>query len=195
MSIRERLFTTKDIANAAAERRERIREEDRERSRDEVRDANALNPPPATPVGSTQPRQPTGTVVDDIARRDENARADAERAEAARRAEDAKHVQRAEHADRVAANTDSHAIFPGEEAGGFRSRWEAIQTGFVDEPRAAVEQADELVAQVVTRLAEVFSTERQQLEQQWDRGDNISTEDLRIALKRYRAFFDRLLSV
>jgi hypothetical protein len=100
-----------------------------------------------------------------------------------------------EPADRVAASTESHAIFPGEEAGGFKSRWEAVQTGFVDEPRAAVEQADALVAQVMTRLAEVFSAERSQLEQQWDRGDNISTEDLRIALKRYRAFFDRLLSV
>lgn len=86
-------------------------------------------------------------------------------------------------------------LFPNDESGGYRSRWEAIQTGFVDEPRAAVEQADALVAQVVTRLAEVFSREREALEQQWGRGDNVSTEDLRIALKRYRAFFDRLLSV
>jgi hypothetical protein len=93
------------------------------------------------------------------------------------------------------ASAEAHALFPGDEAGGFRSRWDAIQTGFVDEPRVAVEQADELVAQVVTRLAEVFSRGRSQLEQQWDRGDSISTEDLRLALKRYRSFFDRLLSV
>lgn len=87
------------------------------------------------------------------------------------------------------------ALFQSQEADGFRSRWEAIQTGFVDEPRTAVQEADALVAQVVGRLAEVFSDERSALEKQWDRGDNISTEDLRIALKRYRAFFDRLLSV
>lgn len=87
------------------------------------------------------------------------------------------------------------ALFPGDEAAGFRSRWEAIQTGFVDQPRAAVEEADALVAQVVARLAEVFSDERSALEHQWDKGDNISTEDLRVALRRYRSFFDRLLTV
>ena len=86
-------------------------------------------------------------------------------------------------------------LFNPDEGGGFRSRWEAIQTGFVDEPRAAVEQADALVAEVMKRLAEVFSGERTTLEQQWGRGDNVSTEELRIALKRYRSFFERLLSV
>jgi hypothetical protein len=58
-----------------------------------------------------------------------------------------------------------------------------------------VGEADGLVAQVVTRLAQVFSDEKNTLEQQWDRGDAVSTEDLRLALKRYRAFFHRLLSV
>jgi hypothetical protein len=77
----------------------------------------------------------------------------------------------------------------------FRSRWDSIQTGFVDEPRTAVEKADSLVASVVQRIAEQFAGERAQLEKQWDSGDNVSTEDLRQALKRYRAFFDRLLSV
>jgi hypothetical protein len=96
----------------------------------------------------------------------------------------------------AAASEPGHEmLFPSEESTGYRSRWEAIQTGFVDEPRAAVEQADALVSQVVTRLSEVFGSERQALEQQWGRGDNVSTEDLRIALKRYRTFFDRLLSV
>ena len=86
-------------------------------------------------------------------------------------------------------------LFNDDEGGGFRSRWEAIQTGFVDEPRAAVEQADTLVAEVMKRLAEVFADERTTLEQQWGRGDNVSTEELRIALKRYRSFFERLLTV
>jgi hypothetical protein len=65
----------------------------------------------------------------------------------------------------------------------------------VDEPRRAVERADELVAQVIKRLAESFAQERSKLEGQWGRGDNVSTEDLRVALQRYRAFFDRLLNV
>ena len=87
------------------------------------------------------------------------------------------------------------ALFHDEEAHGFRSRWDAIQTGFVDEPRAAVEQADALVAQVVSRVVQVFGEQRTTLESQWDRDGDISTEDLRLALTRYRAFFDRLLSV
>jgi hypothetical protein len=76
-----------------------------------------------------------------------------------------------------------------------RNRWDHIQTGFVDEPRAAVQQADELVAQAMKQIAESFSGERNRLEQQWDRGDDVNTEDLRVALRKYRAFFQRLLSV
>lgn len=90
---------------------------------------------------------------------------------------------------------ERHSLFPPEEANGFRARWEGIQTGFVDQPRAAVEEADALVAQLMKRLAEMFAEERRTLEQQWDRGDRISTEDLRVALTRYRAFFHRLLSM
>ena len=75
-----------------------------------------------------------------------------------------------------------------------RSRWGDVQTGFVDEPRKAVQDADNLVASVMKRLAEGFATERANLEKQWDRGDDVSTEDLRIALQRYRSFFDRLLN-
>jgi len=103
------------------------------------------------------------------------------------------HTSREEHA---AADTSRRgALFHDEEAGGFRSRWDAIQTGFVDEPRAAVEQADALVAQVVSRVVQVFGEQRTTLEHQWDRDRDVSTEDLRLALTRYRAFFDRLLSV
>jgi hypothetical protein len=75
-----------------------------------------------------------------------------------------------------------------------RTRWSNVQTGFVDEPRKAVEEADNLVASVMKRLAEGFATERTNLEKQWDSGDNVSTEDLRVALQRYRSFFDRLLN-
>jgi len=77
----------------------------------------------------------------------------------------------------------------------FRTQWEKVQSGFVDEPRKAVEQADELVASTIKRLTEIFASERNKLEAEWDKTDNVSTEDLRIALRRYRSFFDRLLSV
>jgi hypothetical protein len=93
----------------------------------------------------------------------------------------------------TAADTRALPMFAGDEASGFRTRWEAVQTGFVDEPRRAVEEADSLVAQVIKRLSEVFADERTSLERQWDRGDQISTEDLRVALRKYRSFFDRLL--
>ena len=86
-------------------------------------------------------------------------------------------------------------LFSSEEAKDFRARWDAIQVSFVDEPRRVVEQADSLVAVAMKRLAEMFAAERTKLEGQWDRGDNVSTEDLRLALRRYRSFFGRLLSV
>jgi hypothetical protein len=86
-------------------------------------------------------------------------------------------------------------LFPGDELDALRTRWKEVQTAFVDERRKAVEQADQLVASAMKRLAEVFAGERAGLEKQWDRGDNVSTEDLRVALQRYRSFFDRLLAV
>jgi hypothetical protein len=90
---------------------------------------------------------------------------------------------------------DSTPLFANNEADDLRGRWKEIQTAFVDEPRKAVEQADSLVASAMKRLAEVFAEERSKLEKQWDQGDNVSTEDLRVALQRYRSFFHRLLSV
>jgi glutathione S-transferase len=89
----------------------------------------------------------------------------------------------------------AHPLFPEDVANDFRSRWDRVQTGFVDEPRQAVQQADELVAQAIKRLAESFAEERNRLERQWDRGDEVSTEDLRVALQTYRSFFQRLLSI
>jgi len=93
------------------------------------------------------------------------------------------------------SRADGTPLFPSNELNDLRTRWKEIQTAFVDEPRKAVEQADSLVASAMKRLAEVFAQERSGLEQQWDRGDSVSTEDLRVALQRYRSFFDRLLSV
>ena len=87
------------------------------------------------------------------------------------------------------------ALFPEGEAQDFRTRWSGIQAGFIDDPRQAVEAAHQLVSEATQRLAQGFAEQRDQLQQQWGQGDNVSTEDLRIALQRYRSFFDRLLSV
>src|ERR1700689_2935157 len=86
-------------------------------------------------------------------------------------------------------------LFAQSDTQDFRSRWEKIQIGFVDEPRRAVEQADELMAGPIGRLGGVFAAERHKLEGEWGKADNVSTEDLRVALRRYRSFFDRLVSV
>ncbi len=91
--------------------------------------------------------------------------------------------------------TDFAPLFAEEDAQKYRSRWSSVQTGFVDDPRQAVQEADGLVAEVMQKIAQGFADERANLEQQWDRGEDISTEDLRVALQRYRSFFDRLLSL
>jgi hypothetical protein len=78
---------------------------------------------------------------------------------------------------------------------GLRSRWDDVQAAFVDNPKECVQKADTLVAEVVEQLTTGFSEARSRLEAQWARGETASTEDLRVALKRYREFFQRLLSV
>jgi hypothetical protein len=90
---------------------------------------------------------------------------------------------------------DRAPLFDQSATADLRGRWDTIQAGFVDEPRQSVEQADALVAEVMKRLAESFANERQDLERQWSQGDDVSTEDLRLSLRRYRSFFDRLLSL
>jgi hypothetical protein len=89
----------------------------------------------------------------------------------------------------------SAPLFSADEAQGFRTRWDTVQTEFVDEPRRSVQEADKLVESVIQRLSRVFTDERANLETQWESGNNVSTEDLRLALQRYRSFFTRLLSV
>ncbi len=81
-----------------------------------------------------------------------------------------------------------------DDAATLEARWNEIQVQFVDEPRKAVEDADALVAEVMRRLAETFSAERDQMEREWHAGDSVSTEGLRVALQRYRSFFQRLLA-
>jgi hypothetical protein len=87
------------------------------------------------------------------------------------------------------------ALFAPDAAQDFRSRWDAVQIGFVDDPKQAVRQADELVAQVMKSLSDTFSAERAKLEGQLNETGSASTENLRMALHRYRSFFQRLLSL
>jgi hypothetical protein len=96
-----------------------------------------------------------------------------------------------------AGATDTTAAGPllaADDAERFRARWTDVQNGFVDAPRQAVEQADGLVAELMQHLARTFSEERDGLERQWDRGDEVSTDELRTAFQRYRSFFERLLA-
>jgi hypothetical protein len=86
-------------------------------------------------------------------------------------------------------------LFLPKEANDFRAAWDAVQIGFVDDPKQAVRKADELVAQVMSTLAATFSNQRAKLESQVDQTDDGTTENLRVALRRYRSFFQRLLSL
>jgi hypothetical protein len=94
----------------------------------------------------------------------------------------------------TSANIDlSVNLLNHEEAEHFRAQWNAIQGGFVDEPRLAVEQADALVGKVTEKISQMFASEHGTLEDQWKQGNNVSTEDLRKTLQHYRAFFNRLV--
>jgi hypothetical protein len=86
-------------------------------------------------------------------------------------------------------------LFTHEAAADFRSRWDAVQRSFVDDPREAVRAGDELVAQVIKSLAETFAGQRSDIESGHDKAEAPTTENLRLALRRYRSFFERLLSI
>jgi hypothetical protein len=102
--------------------------------------------------------------------------------------------------DRRMAGTDrdssvsAGSLIPQRQMGELRGRWTNIQSSFVDEPRKAVQEADQLVRMAIKQIEEGFSAQRSELEKQWSRGDKVSTEDLRVCLQHYRSFFDRLLS-
>lgn len=86
-------------------------------------------------------------------------------------------------------------VLSEEDAAELRSRWEQLQAKFVDEPQDVVREADALVADVFDHVTRTFARERETLEQQWNEGEEASTEELRVALQRYRSFFERLLAV
>jgi hypothetical protein len=87
------------------------------------------------------------------------------------------------------------AVMEADEVQDLRDRWIAIQSAFIDEPRRSVAEADRLVGDVTDRIVRSFEDERARLEEVWESGADITTEDLRVTLQRYRAFFDRLLTI
>jgi hypothetical protein len=103
-------------------------------------------------------------------------------------------AQAASHRGTTGTPSSTGPLLAAEDAEGFRARWTDIQTGFVDAPRRAVEQADALVAELMQHLARTFADERGRLEGHWDRGDDVPTDNLRDAFQRYRSFFERLLA-
>ena len=76
-----------------------------------------------------------------------------------------------------------------------RRRWESIQVGFVDNPREAVGEAEELVSSTIGQIGNVFRQQRERLESSWAQGREPSTDDLRVTFQSYRDFFGRLLQV
>jgi hypothetical protein len=159
-------------------------------------------------------QQPAGTAAPDVQPRDpsddelgrENLAAD-ERSRGAAVVEERRPDQEpaATRVDAAAAQTapdhgtggtvsTTGPLLAADDAEGFRARWTDVQTGFVDAPRRAVEQADALVAELMQHLASTFADERGRLERQWDQGDDVATDHLRDAFQRYRSFFERLLA-
>jgi hypothetical protein len=116
------------------------------------------------------------------------------------RAAESDRIDEAGRTDQAAATTQATGtsgadpLVPTDASVDFKARWSVIQQGFVDDPRAAVTDADKLVGDVLQRLSATFDEQHQNLESQWSNGEP-STEDLRSALQRYRAFFERLLTL
>jgi hypothetical protein len=96
---------------------------------------------------------------------------------------------------RAARAENEESLISSRQTEDLRSRWTIIQASFVDEPRKAVQEADALLSAAIKQIEESFTDQRSQLEKQWSQGSEASTEDLRLALQRYRTFFDKLLSI
>ena len=186
MSRHDEQLSTRDLASPSAEpQRESYAEDDREN-----------NEPPARYDGTTEGAESTA-AAESAAAAPATEETDQHRDDRSADVANPTSEPSADVAEPAAEPTRDGGEAPllGEDEGAeLGSRWEAIQVTFVDDPRRAVEEADGLVAQVMQQLADGFARERETLEGQWTRGEDVSTEDLRVALQRYRSFFQRLLS-
>ena len=96
--------------------------------------------------------------------------------------------------DALMDGAERDALLSSSDGSAFQERWKEIQVRFVDEPQIAVKDADSLVVELIQQLAATFADERSRLEGEWERGADVSTEDLRQTLRHYRSFFNRLLA-
>jgi hypothetical protein len=103
--------------------------------------------------------------------------------------------QEVQNANAAMGEAMATPLFKDKDAQEFRDLWLSVQAAFVDDPRNSVVKADDLVARVIKSVEENFAAERLEMENQWNQGKDVSTEDLRMMLKRYRSFFDRLLTL
>jgi hypothetical protein len=106
---------------------------------------------------------------------------------------DRQHPEAGRGTDPDRAGAEREGLIPQDRAREYTARWDALKGGFVDEPRQAVARADQLVGELLDELQEQFRRHRHSFEQSLT-ADQASTEDLRLTLRRYRNFFDRLLS-
>jgi hypothetical protein len=144
-----------------------------------VATGNTPDAPPSTRAQETRQDESSGGARDPVA--------ESTRGEAARQGEarsDTAHVD----------SVEGDSLIAHDRCMDYRSRWEVVQGDFIDEPRKAVTDADALVGEILDDLSETFHGQRRSLERQWE-DDESTTEDMRIALRRYRTFFDRLLSL
>jgi hypothetical protein len=150
---------------------------------------------PATDVESTTPREPSSTDAEpSAAQPDPPTTADTPSQDTVEPGEPVTHDELSDTRNGSSTPEADEPLFADGTLSGLRSRWDDVQAAFVDDPKECVQKADALVAQVVDQLTSGFSEARARLEDQWARGENASTEDLRVALTRYREFFQRLLS-
>jgi hypothetical protein len=158
--------------------------------RDERYATDAEGPDP-TPVATARRREePDAETQDEALSTADMAAVPTAQTEAAQPSVQGEPAQAADEGDEKPT-----PLFHEEQGGQYRDYWRIIQTRFVDDPHRSVQEADQLVARLMQDLAQTFADERAGLESQWGSGENVSTEDLRLALRRYRSFFDRLLSI
>lgn len=94
--------------------------------------------------------------------------------------------------NRAAGDQPPGQLLTDHELESLLAQWKEIQAEFVEEPRKAVRDANAIVAELTQRMTQMFAGESEQLESRWADGDDVSTEDLRQRLRRYRSFFERL---
>ncbi len=180
MSRPDEPLSTRDLASSPAEQQDEPEAQDRRDDPETVaRDDDVASPAEsaAASPSTDHPVQPREQRDADVSERGAESSAEV-----------------AAPAPERAPDSDQAPLLAEDEGAELGRRWESIQATFVDDPRRAVEDADGLVANVMQQLADGFARERETLEGQWSRGEDVSTEDLRVALQRYRSFFQRLLS-